>query len=99
MKTKLSYVSSSRGAPMGRPNSIPKDIQTAGKLYLEKLVWVGDYDKGGSYWGNSGGTDIYRCCGKTATNNIEIFTRAKSRDEAKKSIRKVLIGYEVVFYR
>ena len=89
MKTKLSEVSCKYGAPLGRHNSIPADIITASKLYLEKLGWVdGDYDVGGAYWGNVGSDNVYRATGETHTETVEIFVRAKDREEAKAKVRE-----------
>ena len=89
MKTKLSEVSCKYGAPMGRGNRIPDDIETAGKLYLEKLRWIdGAYDQGGAYWGM--GDPIYRASGETATECLEIFVRARDREDAKKQIKELI---------
>jgi hypothetical protein len=91
MKTPLSNVSCKYGAPMGRSDFIPDDIETAGKLYLEKLRWVdGAYDQGGAYWGM--GDPIYRASGETATECLEIFVRAKDREDAKKQIKEIFEG-------
>ena len=88
MKTKLSHACSQYGAQMGRPNRIPADIETAGKLYLEKLEWVdGDYDYGGCYWGNGGVDNVWRASGESATEQVEIFVRAMNRDQAKDEVR------------
>jgi len=89
MKTELSNVSCKYGAPMGRSNAIPDDIETAGKLYLEKLKWVDwDYDRGGAYWGQTEGDNIYRASGESTTEQIEIFVRASNRDQAKDLVRE-----------
>lgn len=91
MKTKLSEVSCKYGAPMGRSNRIPKDIDTAGKLYLEKLRWVdGAYDQGGAYWGM--GNPIYRASGESETEQVEIFVRAIDREDAKVQIKEIFEG-------
>ena len=83
---------------MGRRNAIPDDIQTAGKLYLEKLEWVdGDYDQGGAYWGGGMGDNIFRATGESATEQIEIFVRAKSRKQAKSEVRSIFP--EAKFFR
>ena len=103
MKTELSNVSCKYGAPMGRPNRIPEDIATAGKLYLGKLEWVDwDYDKGGAYWGQSKGEYIYRASGESETEQIEIFIRAKDRPQAKAKVIDVLeatVNYTPTFYK
>lgn len=84
---------------MGRRHVIPPDIQTLGKVQLQRLRWVdGDYDAGGAYWGNSSGTSIYVAFGQTATEQAECFVRASSRKEAKRLAREVF-GEHVTFYR
>ena len=97
MKTKLSNVSCKYGAQLGRSNSIPDDINTAGKLYLEKLEWVGDYDIGSVYWGNTGKDNVYRATGETNTETVEIFVRAKDREGAKQQVREIF--KEAKFFR
>lgn len=90
MKRKLSKVSCQFGAPLGRCNVIPDDIKTAGKLYLEKLKWTnGDYTTDGTYWGSNGGDNIFRAYGESETEQIEIFVRANSRDNAKMEVKAV----------
>ena len=88
MKRKLTKACSSRGADMGRPNIIPgESVKTSPKLNMVKLDWSDwDYDKGGAYWGNSGGTNIYWAYNET----IEIFVRASSREDAKMEVREFL---------
>ena len=89
MKSKLSNVACKYGSPMGRRNSIPDDINTAGKLYLERLKWVdGDYDKGGAYWGQNGCNHVYRASGESETEQVEIFVRAITRNEAKELVKE-----------
>ena len=95
---KLSNVSCKYGAPMGRRNSIPDDIIPSSKLYLEKMRLNGDYDKGGAYWGYTQNSYIYRATGSTLTEEIEIFTRAANRQEAKENLRK-LTNLPLVFFR
>lgn len=87
------------GAQMGRPNRIPSDITTAGKLHLVKLQWVdGDYDEGGAYFGGGMGDNVYWAYGETATEQIEVFVRAKSRNQAKEEVKE-LIKCPVKFFR
>jgi hypothetical protein len=99
MKTKLTHAASKYGAEMGRPNRIPKDISKSTKLYYyEQLKWVdGDYDEGGCYWGrvikNGIGDYIYRVQGETETDNVEIFVRAKTMDEAREKVKELLDTY------
>ena len=98
MKTELSKVNCKYGAPLGRSNVIPADIETAGKLYLEKLEWVDSaYTYDGTYWGGGLGDNIYCASGETATGRIDIFVRAKSRDEAKELVSNLVPT--VKFYR
>jgi hypothetical protein len=98
MKKRLSIACNQYGASLGRRNSIPDDINTASKLYLEKLRWVGrDYDEGGCYWGNTGKDDVYMATGESETEVIEIFVRASDRDGAKQQVREVF--KEAKFFR
>lgn len=83
---KLSNVSSTYGAPMGRvekPNHYSEPISSFAKLGPVSLRRIplnsGGYDDGGAYWGT--GQPLYHAisdCGK-----FEKFTRASSRDRAK----------------
>ena len=76
------------GAAMGRRDLIPPDPDTVRKLHLVKLRWVdGDYDEGGAYWGNSGGTAIYWAFGQSDTEKAECFVRAIGRQAAKSTVR------------
>lgn len=83
---------------MGRRNSIPDDISTAGKLYLERLKFVDyDYDAGGAYWGGGAEGNIYRASGETVTEQVEIFVSANDRAQAKEKVREIFSG--AIFYR
>ena len=97
-KLKLNWACDYRGADMGRPNLLPEDPAASIRLRLERLRWVdGDYDQGGAYWGNSGGTDIYCAWGEDEKWQVRVFVRAASRDEAKAGVRESVPG--VTFYR
>ena len=89
MKNKLEKLDCSRGAPMGRHNTFPKELfLNRSKYYLRRLKWVdSDYDEGGAYWGNTGKGNIYRAY----MDGIEIFVRAVSRVEADRKVKKVLL--------
>lgn len=98
MKLKLEKMDCKYGAPLGRPNIIPADIKTVGKLSIRKLRWVdGDYDEKCAYWGNTGKDNIYRAIGETATADVEIFVRATSREEAKEKIQDMIDNPDVLF--
>jgi hypothetical protein len=89
MKSKLSNVGCKYGSPFGRLNSIPDDINTAGKLYLEKLKWVnGCYTPDGTYWGGGNSDYIYRASGESETEQIEIFVRGITRQQAKNRVKE-----------
>jgi len=76
-----SNVSSPRGAPMGRPDCYGDGVSPC-KLHLERVHFVdGDYDRGGAYWGS--GTPLYVAYGEDANEQIEMFTRASTREAAK----------------
>lgn len=95
MKT-LSNASSIRGAQMGRPNSLPNNPNACIKLNMQKLQWIDyDYDRGGAYWGGGSGDNIYWAYGEESNtgynfNEVEIFVRAKSRNEAKEKVRELV---------
>lgn len=92
------------GSQMGRPDHLPA-LPFSGKFRLVRLRWVsGDYDEGGAYWGNSGGTSIYRALADDEcalrydeTGRPEVFTRAANREQAKAKVRELIPG--ATFYR
>ncbi len=88
------------GAPMGRRDSLPDDADEPVRLSLVRLVMVdGAYDTGGAYWGGwtpSGG-GMYRAVGNASETVVELFVRARTRDEAKAVIRQKLPA--ATFYR
>jgi len=98
MKRKLPQVNCKYGAPMGRNNNIPPDIQSVGTLHLERLIWVDhDYDQGGAYWGRVAGQYIYWAYGETIDWQVDIFVRASCRDNAKTEVIKFIS--KAKFYR
>jgi hypothetical protein len=86
---------------MGRADILPNDRELYVKLRLERLKWVdGDYDQGGAYWGNSGGTNIYCAWFRLPAfekNQVEVFVRASNRQDAKYLVQR-LLPY-ATFYR
>lgn len=97
MKIKLPNGSSMYGAQMGRSNSIPQDISTCKKLYLQRLKWVdGDYDEGGAYWGGMMGDYVYCAHGESETEQVRIFVRGIDRTDAKEEVR--IIVPHIKFY-
>ena len=98
MKLQLENACSRRGADMGRPNRLPEDLLVSGKLRVTRLKWVdGDYDEGGSYWGNTGQDSIYCAWGDINGTAVRIFVRADCRDVAKHEVNNVMPN--VTFYR
>lgn len=94
---KLSDVSSSRGAPMGRSSNITEPDAKM-RMNLVRLKWVdGDYDQGGAYWGNVRGTAIYWASGIGEDEVQETFVRATSREDAKNQVRDLF--HNATFYR
>lgn len=95
----LSNVSSPRGAPMGRCDTLPRDTQEKVLLSLVRLRWVdGDYDAGGAYWGHSREHgDMWRAVGDASDCVVEVFVRARSRREARDAVSECLPS--AVFYR
>lgn len=83
---------------MGRRNTLPQEHTRASspKLHLVRLKWVdGDYDEQGAYWGNPGGSFIYRAASREF--GYDIFVRASSRTDAKAKVRQTVPA--VRFYR
>jgi hypothetical protein len=93
------HVSSERGAPMGRRGSFhPGNLaEVSIRLHLQRvpLLYGGDYDKGGAYWG--GPADLWCAWGTDGENDVELYTRAGNREQAKHNI---LGQYDLAkFYR
>lgn len=75
------------GAMMGRSNVVPSDYKGE-RLNLRRVPMHGDYDPGGAYWGS--GTPLYCAWGETDTEQTEVFVRAKSRNEAKITVSRII---------
>lgn len=105
MKLTLRHASSQRGAEMGRRNWLPYHTAVPVKLRLTPLRWVdGAYDQWGAYWGM--GDTIYCAWTETPAvcrehdfghlapdmtpHTVELFVRARSREEAKRSVLMIL---------
>ena len=72
------------GSQFGRRDVLP-DGREPGKLRLTRLPFVdGDYDRWGAYWGSP--ANVW--CGWN--ENVRVFVRADTRDEAKKFITEKL---------
>lgn len=82
-------VSSPRGAPMGRRDSIPADLETVKTLSLSFVPFVdGDYDAGGAYWG--GGKDslpLFCAWGESDTEQAAIYLRAAGWSSAAEQVK------------
>lgn len=81
------------GSQMGRRDTLPENRHGEITLQIERLKWVdGDYDQGGAYWGNSGGTSIYRARGdmEGEDSTVELFVRATCLADAKRTIVRTL---------
>jgi len=101
IRPQLAKAYSSRGASMGRPNTLPEiATQYPTKLHMYALRFVdGDYDEGGAYWGYTPGTRIYRAYGETShLESVEVFVRASSRKEAKALVSDELKAIPVKFF-
>lgn len=87
------------GASMGRPDVLPDVSSEPVRLSLVRLRWCdGDYDAGGAYWGRSPGAgDMWRGVGDASDVVVEVFVRARSRDDAKAAIVAKLPA--ATFYR
>ena len=88
------------GSQMGRRNLIPSERCDLPKLCLRRVPFSGgDYDTGGAYWGAP--ANLW-CAFSTAAfgdslHQIQIFTRAGSRAEARTKITTLLP--EAKFFR
>jgi len=79
---KLSCGVTRRGAQMGRPDHVPHDCASA-RLSLRRLALDrGGYDPAGAYWGL--GAPLWRAAGHSPSGPVEIYTRACSREQAKR---------------
>ncbi len=97
-KLKLPNVSSKYGAPMGRANNLPNDLEAPIKLRIRRLPWIDhDYTEDGTYWGRNGCNHVYWANGDGLDENHDIFIRAMNRREAKTLVRDILPN--ATFYR
>jgi hypothetical protein len=101
-RLKLNDVDCKYGAPMGRTNWLPNDLNSPLKLQLQQVRMIdhGAYDHGGAYWGISNPLYCawgYENEGEENEENVRVFTRGKTREEAKQKIRELLPN--VRFYR
>ena len=84
------------GAPMGQSNQLPNDCNAPIKLQMEKLKWIdGDYICDGTYFGGGNEDNIYCAFGEESKsgyhfNQVKIFVRAFTRNEAKEEIRNLV---------
>jgi hypothetical protein len=93
IKLKLDKGYSARGADMGRGCERPADLSKPIRLRLEALRWVDDdYDQGGAYWGNSGGTIWCAWDSNDGERRTRVFVRASRREAAKKSVLLLVPG-------
>jgi hypothetical protein len=65
------------------------ELPVAFTVALLKMV-DGDYDEGGAYWGSGDAKNgyMYRATAEGEENQIDLFFRAKSVDQAKEIVRK-----------
>lgn len=85
------------GAMMGRRDAIPTDADSVRKLHLRRMRLTdgGCYDQGGAYWGH--GDPLFCAWGESKTEQVHVFCRAKSREEAKARVRAAFRNAE--FFR
>lgn len=76
---------------MGRGDAIPQDYNGE-RLSLRRVpLNDGDcYDPGGAYWGS--GSPLWCAWGETETEQLEMYTRASNRNEAKAKFQTILEG-------
>lgn len=96
IRPELANVSSRYGAPMGRPNVLPHDLNKPETypvaLYIKPLRMVDhDYDAGGAYWGGACEAGRMFCAFSPPTDHkYQIFVRAKDRAAAEAEVKKLL---------
>lgn len=84
------------GAPMGRRNVLPEDTNEPVRLRMVRLRFIDyAYDEGGAYWGI--GNPIYFAKGEASDVIVEIYVRAKDREDAKAQVTTLLPN--ATFYR
>ena len=89
---KLPNVSSPRGAPIGRSNTVTEPDFPV-KFRLERMQLVdGDYDNGGAYWGGYPSGPMWVAWGMAEDEEQEVFIRAKNREEAKEFVKETFIN-------
>lgn len=89
---KLSDVSSSRSAPMGRRDT-HSDCDAHIKLIVHHCPFVdGDYDEGGAYWG--AGEPLWRAI--EPEGDVEFFLRGKDRWEVLEDVRELYPNSEII---
>ena len=87
MKLELEKLDCKYGAPMGRPNVLPKNGGPPHALRLEELGSDdADYDTGGAYWGLSDREGWVWCAWNT--DGVRIYVRGKDRFEARQNVLK-----------
>lgn len=86
MKLTLPNASSRYGAQMGRRSIMPDDY-VGEKLRLTRLPFVNScYDRWGAYWGSP--ATVWCAWGDSATEQVRLFVRGHTREEAKAAILK-----------
>lgn len=97
----LSEASSARGADMGRADDLPDDPSAPIKLHLYALRMCElAYDIGGAYWGmwsRTQGGMYHAYADQDDGSTVNVFVRARNRDEAQSFVRAKLPG--ATFYR
>jgi len=97
------------GAPMGRESLVQGSYRPGIRMHMVRLRFVdGAYDAGGAYWGcgnpiywavsdrDEGEFRFVGCYGDAFTDRIQIFVRAKSREDAARQVVDCLPGCRVL---
>ena len=89
----LHKVNCTYGAPMGRPEYLPRHYNGE-RLHLRRVpLNSGGYDPGGAYWGH--GLPLYCAYGDTDCDTgepVELYTRALDRDDAAYRVSLAFMG-------
>ena len=79
-------VSCTYGAPMGRRDDNPANLQGLKRLHARRQGGGDGYDKGGAYWGTP--SNVWGVWGWIDGQPQCVYVRAWSRDQAIEKVRK-----------
>ena len=85
------------GAPMGRADTLPDDLEDEVELFVAQMPLVdGDYDEGGAYWGGGDHKIGWMFCAYSTDNRIQVFARALTAQLAAAKVYERIPGLTAV---